>query len=469
MKYKAIDLFCGAGGFSKGFEMSDKFEILKGYDINEEALETFNFNHSAEGVNYDITGEVPEELKDAKIDIVIGSPPCQGFSDAKGSRNVGDHRNNLVFHFIRWVKEINPDIVVMENVSGIMTISDDFINDIENEYEKSGYNLNYSILNCAEFGVPQKRKRTIFIATKKGYPKPTIPHPTSKKQLNLLTKSNNEYVADVLVGEAISDLPSPTKNGISNYDIKPKNEYQEIMREKSNKIYNHIAKEPREKDMFIVEKIPEGKMYRSTRFGEKYVGVWNLFQSEFTYEQRLVLWFIARHRGRKAYKATDKSGPDYIKEKTIINSFKKQKVLNEAAKYGFEKVIDEGININKDNIRKLKDKGWLRSKDVNGEIAYDLNSQSGIRPRYMRLNREDKSNTILTTDFNAREKLHPVENRGLSLREGARIQSFPDDFIFKGDFKAIAKQIGNAVPPLLAKQIALHVEKFLEIENEEAI
>jgi len=87
----------------------------------------------------------------------------------------------------------------------------------------------------------------------------------------------------------------------------------------------------------------------------------------------------------------------------------------------------------------------------------------------MRLNTEDQSNTLLTTDFNAREKLHPFENRGLSLREGARIQSFPDDFIFEGEFDAIATQIGNAVPPLMAKAVAEHIIQFLERRKKDVI
>ncbi|MCK8828523.1 DNA cytosine methyltransferase [Natroniella acetigena] len=468
MKYKVVDLFCGAGGFSKGFEMSNKFKVIRGYDIEKDALKTFNFNHPGEGVEYDVRKEVPAELKQGNIDVVIGSPPCQGFSDAKGSRSLEDERNNLVFHFIRWVKEIEPQIVVMENVSGMLTIDDRFIEEMKGEFE-TDYNVIYGILNSKEFGVPQKRERAIFIATRKGMANPTLPDSIVGEQLNLFKKDKNLFSSYVTVGQAISDLSAAGEEEMLDYKSEPKNKFQEIMRAGSDSVYNHIAKAPRDKDMFIVEKIPEGKMYRSTRFGDKYVGVWDLFKDKFTLEQRLIFWFIGRHRGRKAYKLTDKSGPDYIPEDKIVESLQKEEVLREAMKYSFEDLLDKKIEVSKSDIRKLKEEGWLRTKEKDGVVAYDLNSKSGIRPRYMRLNRDEQSNTILTTDFNAREKLHPVENRGLSLREGARIQSFPDDFIFQGDFKAVAKQVGNAVPPLLARGIADHVVRFLERKQEEVV
>ncbi|SNY26814.1 DNA-methyltransferase (dcm) [Orenia metallireducens] len=477
-KYRTIDLFCGAGGFSKGFEMSGRFEIVKGYDNNEEALKTYNNNHQGEGLNYDVTQEVPEELKDGSIEVVIGSPPCQGFSDAIGNRKLDDERNGLVFHFIRWVSEIQPKVVVMENVEGMLTIDKHFITEVEKEYDKAGYKLNYDTVNSMDFGVPQKRNRAIFIATQKGMPYPTLPDSIVGKQLNLFTK-DKLFDSYITVGQAISDLPSPyiyddekDKNNDKvslPYKCVYQNEYQNIMRKNSNEVYNHIAKIPKKKDLFIVENIPEGKMYRSTRFGKKYIGVWDLFKDEFTYEQRIILWFIARHRGRKAYKLEDKSGPDYIPENKIIDSLKREEVVKEAIEYGFESLIENKVNIAIDDIRSLKENGWLRTKEKADIIAYDLNTKSGVRPRYMRLNTKEQSNTILTADFDAREKLHPFENRGLSLREGARIQSFPDDFIFEGDFDAIARQIGNAVPPLMSRAIAEHILTFLEDKKEKAV
>ncbi|MFW6026099.1 MAG: DNA cytosine methyltransferase, partial [Candidatus Woesearchaeota archaeon] len=168
MKYRTIDLFCGAGGFSKGFELTKKFHILKGYDNNDVALKTFSKNHQGEGINYDIREAVPNELKN-NVDVVIGSPPCQGFSDAKGSRSLEDERNDLVFHFIRWVNEIKPKVFVMENVAGLLTIDDNFVKEVERRYDESGYYIDYNIYNSKDFGVPQKRKRAIFVGINKEF------------------------------------------------------------------------------------------------------------------------------------------------------------------------------------------------------------------------------------------------------------------------------------------------------------
>ena len=118
---------------------------------------------------------------------------------------------------------------------------------------------------------------------------------------------------------------------------------------------------------------------------------------------------------------------------------------------------------------RLYDDGWLRTDEDGDTLGYDRNTKSGIRPRYMRLDPDGQSNTILTTDFVPRDKLHPTENRGLSLREGARIQSFPDSFEFKGSFDEIATQIGNAVPPLLAQHLGSHLQQLAESDSEATV
>lgn len=340
----------------------------------------------------------------------------------------------------------------MENVAGMLTIDDGFVQEIIKQFNQIGYKVEYKILNSSNFEVPQNRKRAIFIAI--------------KKELNIEPSFPKNKIKTT-VGEALSDIPDKLNNedGIVEYITeKPENRYQEIMRKNNgNKLYNHQAKFPRKNDMYLVKNLDEGKMYRSTRFGDKYEGVWDVFAKDFTYEERLILWFIARHRGRKAYKATDKNGPDYIPEDIIIDNINNNiKVKKEAYKYNFSGILNKKIKINKKMIEKLYKEGWIRKKIVNNMSCYDISTQGGLRPRYMRLNREDQSNTILTVDFDAREKLHPYLNRGLSLREGARIQSFPDDFIFTGDFKEIAIQIGNAVPPLLSMYIANHIYNWID-------
>jgi DNA (cytosine-5)-methyltransferase 1 len=437
-----IDLFCGCGGFSAGFEAAG-FKSKAGIDNAEDVLETFRENHhsDAEAIKYDIS----KEAKDFNVDYLIGSPPCQGFSHAKGERSLEDERNNLVFHFIRWVREIKPKFVVMENVAGIRNISDDFLDQVEQEYNDAGYRVVDGVLNSAEYGVPQQRERYFVFGVRKDLDiEPSLPETTHKlpgeesaqKKLGEHKQTENKESA-VTVGDALSDLPDPTEDGEAELKGEAQNEYQDWVRN-GDIIYNHTAKDPRDDDMDLVQRIPEGKMYRSSRFGDKYVQAWDLYEDKLTEEEQEALWFIARHRTRKDYKATDKSGPDYIPI--------------------------EKIEASEEAVRDLYEDGWLRRKeDYNdNEEAYDINTKSGVRPKYMRLDREDVSNTIITQSFNPREKLHPTEDRGLSLREGARIQSFPDEFVFEGKFKDISKQIGNAVPPLLAYRIAEHIKDLEE-------
>lgn len=437
----SIDLFCGCGGFSKGMEKAG-INVEYGFDIFDEALKSFEENHfNSTSVKMDLSSEIPKKWKNKEFDIVFGSPPCQGFSHAKGERSKADKRNNLVFDFIKWVSTIQPRFVVMENVSGITNISDDFINKVKKEYRDAGYKVKDKVLNSASYGVPQKRKRYILIGVHNTEDKlPSFPpvthHISSKETQKDLKKFSKTLKKPVSIGEAISDLPTETKD---EEDIilneSPKNRFQKWVRD-GNKTSQHIAKDPNEKDMGLIKRIPEGKMYRSSRFGNKYIGVWDLYEDKFDEEEKHILWFISKHRNRKDYKSKDKSGPDYIP---------------------IEKI--EGKN---DKIRKLYEKGWLRRKENYNDYseAYDINTKSGVRPKYMRLSRKQVSNTIDTHSFNPREKLHPTENRGLSLREGARIQSFPDEFKFYGNFKNKAKQIGNAVPPKLSYHIGKHLKKI---------
>lgn len=435
---KAIDLFCGCGGFSFGFELAN-IEVEYGVDINGEALETFDQNHpNSEAIEHDISKGIPEKIRDEDFDIVFGSPPCQGFSHAKGERAESDERNNLVFHFIDWVDELDPDYVVMENVTGIRNISDNFLDTVEESYNEAGYKVVDNVLNSARFGVPQKRERYFLFGIDESLDiQPSLPSPSHKLPGSRQTTLGDlgEKEDPVLVGDAISDLPEVTESGVATIDTKPRNEFLKWVRN-GDEIENHRAKYPNEDDLDLIKRIPEGKMYRSSRFGDKYVQAWDLYEDILTDDEQHALWFIARHRTRREYKATDKSGPDYIPI--------------------------EKIDVEDSTVRGLFEEGWIRRKtDYNGySEAYDINTKSGVRPKYMRLDRGDVSNTLDTQSFNPREKLHPVKNRGLSLREGARIQSFPDEFVFYGSFKDIAQQIGNAVPPLLAFKVGEHLKSL---------
>ncbi|WP_049970451.1 DNA cytosine methyltransferase [Haladaptatus cibarius] len=453
---KGIDLFCGAGGFGSGFEQFG-MDVLYGIDVNEMALETFDRNHEGESIQHDISEGVPEKLRGIDVNVVFGSPPCQGFSDARGSRRLDDERNQLVFSFIQWVGELQPEYVMMENVAGMTTIGEEFLDAVEREYRDVGYEVEWAKLNAANFGVPQTRERVIYFGVREDSPiTPTLPNgdytENGDGQLSLSGREMNGWRT---VEQAFEDLPEPTDEGtielppLSEY---PDNDYLRDIRNGGRRTYNHIAETPADNadTRAIIENLRPGEMYRSSRFGDRYRQVWDLLSDRFTETEQDCLHFIARHRTRSAFKMGDK-GVGAVPDSKIA--------------HGLEHDDDTVYTALQD----LLADGWVRTDEDGDTLGYDLNTKSGIRPRYMRLNPDGQSNTILTTDFKPRDKLHPTENRGLSLREGARIQSFPDEFEFVGSFGDIANQIGNAVPPLMAKALAEHIQTVDEEINQRAV
>ena len=166
-KLQAIDLFCGAGGLSYGFQKAG-FNIVAGIDNDKNALKTFALNfQNSEAIECNLTSITDEIIsKFNKIDVMLGGPPCQGFSIA-GKRDENDPRNLLFESYFKLIKQINPRIVVIENVPNILSMGGGiFANKITEGLKNLGYNVSISKLNSADFGVPQNRKRVFFIATK---------------------------------------------------------------------------------------------------------------------------------------------------------------------------------------------------------------------------------------------------------------------------------------------------------------
>ena len=173
-KHTVLDLFCGCGGLSKGFEMAG-YNILLGIDNNQPALETFEFNHKgSKGMNADLSSpktfdEIDRVLDGREVDVIIGGPPCQGFSSANQQRIIDDPRNELYKYFIKAVEKICPKFVVMENVKGMLSVADQVVEDYQNidvciDGRKHSYKVAYKLLNSVNFSVAQSRERLIYIA-----------------------------------------------------------------------------------------------------------------------------------------------------------------------------------------------------------------------------------------------------------------------------------------------------------------
>ncbi|WZU03180.1 DNA cytosine methyltransferase [Erysipelothrix sp. D19-032] len=169
--YKIVDLFCGAGGFSYGFEM-ENFETVLAIDKWKDAITTYNLNHKNQcGLDMDIkdyqSDEINNLMKNHVIDGVIGGPPCQGFSMV-GTRNPFDERNKLYLEFVRFVEVIRPKFFILENVKGLLNLEKGFFKkDIIERFGKLGYNVNYRVLKASEHGVPQSRERVFFVGLHK--------------------------------------------------------------------------------------------------------------------------------------------------------------------------------------------------------------------------------------------------------------------------------------------------------------
>lgn len=184
-KPKVIDLFCGGGGFSTGFQRCG-FEILAGVDIDEDSLDTFRNNHNAPGYKIDLSETEPNKLLDTievdadEFDGIIGGPPCQGFSQA-GNRDPNDDRNKLVKNYFNIIEELNPDFFVMENVRAITYDRNKHIIEyIEDRLNQMEYDYTYDVLNAANYGVPQTRKRLFILGISDN--KPKLPDKTHRKE-----------------------------------------------------------------------------------------------------------------------------------------------------------------------------------------------------------------------------------------------------------------------------------------------
>lgn len=381
--FKVMDLFCGTGGFSKGFEATNQFEVVHGIDLLPVAVETFRANHPeafsiANDIRkirrFDVSNSTG--LKRGEIDVIIGGPPCQGFSSIRPFRsaNEDDPRNSLFEEFASYVNYFRPRLLVMENVVGLATYENGrTINQILETFSSLGYECDWKILNASNYGVPQKRERLILVGIEKGgkFVFPPFTHASATKtighrnhtrmhQLKKVDQSLFDFEVipnlppAVTVREAISDLP-PIRSGQSadSYHLAPKNEYQAARRRNAEDVLT---------------------LHSSTKHSEKMLE-------------------IIRHSG--------------------------------------------------DNI---------------SSIPKHLIS-SGFSSCYSRL-RGDEPSVTITVNFvhpASNKCIHPDLDRALTPREGARLQSYDDDFKFMGNRAQIVKQIGNAVPPLLGQAIAKSV------------
>ncbi len=355
---KVIDLFAGVGGMSLGFEMAG-FEVVLANEYDKEIAAAYEKNHpDTKMIAEDITSLSLEEVfskYSGEVNVIIGGPPCQGFSQKGQRKTIHDERNFLFKYYVKVVELVKPRYFVMENVPNLLTAEKGFFKkEIEEMFGRLGYVLNSDVLNAADYGIPQNRRRAVIIGK--------------------LSDDDNKKVAlppiedkKVTLWNAISDLAyleSGEGEREQKYRLEVVSSYQKKMREGSSILHNHQATKHSQLALERLELLPP------------------------------------------------EMGKEVLPQEHLTKSI-----------------------------------------------------YSGT---WSRMVKDDVSVTI-TTRFDTPSSgrfTHPYLNRAITVREAARIQSFPDKFVFTGTKSAQMKQVGNAVPPLLARAIAEAIKKDMEKEQE---
>jgi DNA (cytosine-5)-methyltransferase 1 len=407
-KPKLVSLFAGAGGLDLGF-IKAGFEVVWANDFDENAVKTYHKNIGTHSVLGDITKINSSEIPD-EVDVITGGFPCQGFSVANTKRNVEDKRNFLYKEMLRIIKDKQPKFFVAENVKGLLSLGQGLvIKMIEDDFAEIGYKMDYRVLNSADFGVPQNRERVIIIGNRLGK-KNIFPEPTHSKQ-----ETENLF-------SAISPLaPHRTVKSVigylANIETVERNSNQ-VINFQGKKIYNHIA--------YTNVQTKFWKREGNTTQAEicDYLKFWRDKKGIST--KKVDEYFGYKHTAGHWFRKDNKSGSipkpsDWWKLKKLL---------------GFDDKFDNFV-----------------TKLVEKEILFEQS---------LRITNWDKPSDTITAST---PEIHINKKRRLSVRECAILQSFPDDFIFTGSLSSQHRQVGNAVPPLLAFHIAKTILSNIEVEK----
>lgn len=368
------DFFCGAGGLSWGFHRAG-FKLSLANDIQECCVDTIALNHPEISGRHIIAGDINEVLSNIKavsryanVDVVIGGPPCQGFSMANRQRLIDDPRNHLYKSFIQAIKILNPKFFVMENVRGMLGA--------RKQIEEDFFNINYTatahILNAQNFGVPQNRRRVIFIGNRLG-----IDNEEIFEEIFAIANGRQDYaLADALCG-----MPP----------LKAKRRANATEAEDSESGYTFALRGDQDSNAYI-ETINEGRDIR-IQFNHK-----------------------ARYNNARD-----------------IEIFRRMTPGDNSADPKIADIMP-----------------YKRREKI-------------FKDKYFKLEPDKPCKTITAhMKFDCNMYIHPSQARGLTPREAARIQSYPDDYFFRGSYTKTYMQVGNSVPPLLSEAIAIALKKKLK-------
>lgn len=375
---KMIDLFCGAGGLSLGFTQ-EGFVTSLANDIQECCVDTYAHNHPETPRDHIILGDIndvikniDELMKDRHVDIIIGGPPCQGFSMANRQRLIDDPRNHLYKSYVEVVNKVKPGFFVMENVKGMLSVAEQ----VKEDFHNIGYSVESHILNAKDYGVPQNRERLIYIGNRMGI--------------------DNERI------------------------------FSEIF-ELSKKIPEHVLADA----LYGLRPLQASRVKNSTENGTDASG--------HKIERNMV-------EQRNEYIS-------YINQDRVVRI-----VTNHKARYNNDRDIEIFGRMNQGD----------RSDDPKiADIMPYVRRNNIFKDKYFKLEENKVCKTITAhMKFDCNMYIHPTQARGLTPREAARVQSYPDDYFFRGAYTKTYMQIGNSVPPLLGRAIAQVIKTYMKGDNE---
>ena len=381
-----VDLFCGAGGISHGFQQAG-FRVVAGVDSDGDSLQTFAENHAgARVVQADLATLPPKDLalaigvRPGAVDCLAGGPPCQGFSRNRAFRHVNgqfvdDPRNHLYWNFFEYVGYVRPRIVLLENVPEILIKADGHFREaVFERFRRLGYDADARVLNAADFGVPQRRRRAFFLARSDGHAvrfpdAVTLPAagpgrrtPSSREFLGTRADAGQPTLIERPIGptvwDAIGDLHGRYAESIDDeieYSSAALTRFQIERRNSSHDVRNHFP------------------------------------------------WPLSERQLRRI------------------------------------RLLGQG-------------EGQLH-------LPKELQTADGYGSAYRRLQADAQALTITTWMFHPGSGMftHPIDDRVITIREAARLQSFQDDFVFFGRYHSKCRQVGNAVAPLVARSLALSI------------
>lgn len=359
-------------------------------DIEEVCVNTYRYNHPELPSNRvllsdirNIVDNIQDYILSDDIDVVVGGPPCQGFSSANQQRIIDDPRNELYKYFLKAVERILPKFVVMENVRGMLSVAGQVVEDfkaikVSREGKVYSYLVDYQLLNSIDFSVAQSRERVFYIAVRNDVS--VTPSMIFEQIRNECTSNPRFILSDALTG------------------IKP-------------------LEAPRKKNMTMVD---------SDVFGKKI---------DFNSDTPIETPYIDLINGGEKYPLTYNHKARYVND---VN-------------YDIYRLLDQGDDASDEKIK---------------EIMPYQNRLHCFRDKYYKMRADRPSRTITAhLKMDCHSHIHPYQTRAITPREAARIQSFPDNYLFLGAYLKTYMQIGNAVPCLMGKGIAGVIKRYL-INNE---